>query len=340
LAFGDRLQRPVNRKVSVVQATMTVVTLTIELANPESAAARFLQEHLPARSRVLAIWADQVGRQPQVVTALDWGARAAVGGAIEWRIGLDLADSTPYLDVLTMLPDLEVARILTTAGLQPPAPPDVAAGQEFGVWCRPDHWAPGETHDQLLRDAWLLCQYAGLLRRVREPDPVQWRSLHRILWDTVGGSDLVGDVLGALHVLWRAYVTRGRDRLLALGRPRVIRPVFDDAFAVGDLVLGGTLVDIKTYVDPGASLATFLDQLLGYVLFDVEDRFAIRSVGIYLSWQADVLTMPLEELLRLASGQNAFDLYQARRGFRERVAPALDKSRFYKHGTTQARNQP
>jgi hypothetical protein len=116
--------------------------------------------------------------------------------------------------------------------------------------------------------------------------------------------------------------------------------VFDDAFAVGDLVLGGTLVDIKTYVDPGTSLAMFLDQLLGYVLFDVEDRFAIRSIGIYLSWQAELLTMPLEEVLSLASGQDAFDLREARRVFRERVAPALDKSRFYKHGTTQAHDQP
>ncbi|OJF10537.1 hypothetical protein BG844_31475 [Couchioplanes caeruleus subsp. caeruleus] len=74
--------------------------------------------------------------------------------------------------------------------------------------------------------------------------------------------------------------------LIEFGPPRVVRPVFDDAFAIGDLVLGDTLVDVKTYVDPISSLSAFVDQSLGYVLCDVEDRFAIRSIGIYLAWQA------------------------------------------------------
>ncbi|RSM35742.1 hypothetical protein DMB66_60415, partial [Actinoplanes sp. ATCC 53533] len=111
-----------------------------------------------------------------------------------------------------------------------------------------------------------------------------------------------------METLWHTYVTRGHPAMARLGGPRVIRPVFDEAFAIGDLVLGGTLVDVKTYLEPAPSMGAFVDQLLGYVMCDVEDRFAIRSIGIYLAWQGELLHLPLDTALSLASGQSSFDL--------------------------------
>jgi hypothetical protein len=44
-----------------------------------------------------------VQRLPLLDTGPDSGAPAAVGGAIEWAIGLDLADTVPYGDVFEMV---------------------------------------------------------------------------------------------------------------------------------------------------------------------------------------------------------------------------------------------
>jgi hypothetical protein len=140
------------------------------------------------------------------------------------------------------------------------------------------------------------------------------------------------DVLEALETLWHSYVTRGHPTMARLGGPRVIRPVFDEAFAIGDLVLGGALVDVKAYLEPASSMGAFVDQLLGYVLCDVEDRFAIRSIGIYLAWQGELLHLSLDTVLSLASGQPSFDLRAARQVFQQQIAPAVERSRFYKYG--------
>jgi hypothetical protein len=171
----------------------------------------------------------------------------------------------------------------------------------------------------------MLCQYSGILRRLRNPH--HWLAL-------LGNQGPSHDVLKALETIWHTYVTRGHPTMARLGGPRVIRPVFDEAFAIGDLVLGGTLVDIKTYLEPAPPIGAFVDQLLGYVLCDVEDRFAIRSIGIYLAWQGELLHLPLNTALSLASGQPSFDLPTARRAFQQKIAPAVERSRFYKYGSS------
>jgi hypothetical protein len=114
-----------------------------------------------------------------VVTGLDSGARAAVGGAIEWAIGLDLADTVPYADVFDTVTREEAARILQTAGLQPVSGRSADGG--LGMWRRPETWAPPEPATGLLRDAWMLCQYAGIMRQLKAPDPEQLRQFTAVL---------------------------------------------------------------------------------------------------------------------------------------------------------------
>jgi hypothetical protein len=180
----------------------------------------------------------------------------------------------------------------------------------------------------------MLRQYAGILRRLRAPDPEQLRQSYHLWLTMLGNQGPSSDVVEALATLWHTYVTRGYAAISELGGPRIIRPVFDDAFAIGDLVIGGTLVDVKTYLEPALSMGAFVDQLLGYVLCDVEDRFVIRSIGIYLAWQGELLHLPLDTALNLASGQASFDLPAARRAFQQQIAPAMERSRFYKHGSS------
>ncbi|GIE36079.1 hypothetical protein Ait01nite_091240 [Actinoplanes italicus] len=309
------------------------MTLTAELADPESAAARLLRDLFPARDAISAIWGCEVERLAPVATGLASSSRAAVGGAIEWSIGLSMADTVPYADVFDLVPQEEAARILRGAGLRPNAESPTGS-TSLEAWHRPTPWAPAEPDPRLLRDSWTLSQYAGILRRVRTPDPEQWRQSYQ-LWLTMFGDQMyTPEIEEALKTLWHAYVTRGHAALVALGSPRVVRPVFDDAFAIGDLVVGGVLVDVKAYLDPSPSIGAFVDQLLGYVLCDVDDRFEIQSISVYLAWQGVLLHLPLTTALTLASGQSSFDLMAARQAFQHQIAPAVERSRFYKHGHT------
>jgi hypothetical protein len=312
-----------------------LMTLTAELADADSPASRFLNERLPHRAVIVAPWADRIAALPEVVTSLPGHSRAAVGSAFDRRIGFDLADATPFPDVLNLIPTAEAERILTAAGLEP-HPPAQASDTNLGMWRRRPAWIPPDIDEALDRDCWYLSQYARLLRRLRSPDPAASRSFYTALRQDVYRGDPQTEAVTAMGTLWRTYLNQARDRLLQLGRPRIISPVFDDSFAVGDLVLGSTLIEIKTYVDPVDALGSFLNQLLGYVLFDVDDRYAIDAIAVYLAWHGQVFTMPLAEVLSTASGQSAFDLDAARRDFRREVAPALEISQVFKHGPARS----
>jgi hypothetical protein len=307
----------------------SAMTLTAELADANSPASRLLRDLFPAIDILTGEWNFRVQELGPVVTGLTGGNRATVGSAIEWCIGLSLADAVPYADVFELIPRDEAARILREAGLQPSSD-GLTGSSDLGAWHRPALGTPAEAAPGLLRASWMLCQYAGLLRRAGVSDPDQWRQSYP-MWLSMFDGTLASDSEQALRMLWHTYVTRGHSALAQLGGPCVIRPVFDDAFAVGDLVLGGTLVDVKAYLDPGPSIGAFVDQLLGYVLCDIEDRFRIRAIGVYLAWQGELLQLPLDEALALASGQARFDVMAARRAFQQQIAPALEVSRFYKY---------
>lgn len=311
------------------------MTLTAELADPDSSASRFLNDRLPHRATITAMWADTIAALPMVETSLPGHARAAVGSAFDRRIGLDLADTTPTPDLLNLLPPTEAQRILTAAGLEP-HPPAPATDGNLDAWRRRPEWIPPDADEKLDRDCWYLSQYASLLRRVHSLDPLAFPGLYTTVRQDLYRDDPQTEAVTAMGTLWRTYLTQVRDRLLQLGQPRVISPVFDDAFAIGDLILGSTLVEIKTYVDPVDALGSFLNQLLGYVLFDVDDRYVIDAIAVYLTWHGHLLTMPLTEVLRIASGQPTFDLATARRDFRREIAPKLEIAQDFKHGTTRS----
>lgn len=305
------------------------MTFTDELTTPDSPASRFLRDHLPERSRIVDAWANQVAQGPAAVTTLDWEKRAGVGAAFEWRLAFDLADDVPYTDILDLIPDPDVARLLTAAGFRASQSDSDAP---IASWIKAPDSAPSQPNAELDGDLWFACHFAKHLRKTREADREQWRGLYRLLRHELLNDDPGADVIEAMASLWRTYTRDGRTNLLALGRPHIIRPVFDNAFAAGDLILGSTLIDVKVYVDPRDSLHQFLDQLLGYVLFDTADRFAIQAIGVYLGWQGMLLTLPLEEALRIGSGPQRFDLPAARRTFRSEIQPALERSWFYKYG--------
>jgi hypothetical protein len=109
----------------------------------------------------------------------------------------------------------------------------------------------------------------------------------------------------------------------AAGEPLGIAgPVFVPHWADGDLVIGETLIDVKTIasVRDTHRITQWLHQLLGYAWLDGHDRYGIHDVGLYLARHGVLLTWPLQRFAHTLTGTtDPVDLARNRNEF-ERVA--------------------
>jgi hypothetical protein len=77
----------------------------------------------------------------------------------------------------------------------------------------------------------------------------------------------------------------------------VTQPVFVPHWADGDVIVGDTLLDVKTAITlrDRDRIARWLFQLLGYAWLDTTaDFYGIRSVGLYLARHGVLVTWPLD----------------------------------------------
>ncbi|MEV0216458.1 hypothetical protein [Micromonospora sp. NPDC050695] len=103
-----------------------------------------------------------------------------------------------------------------------------------------------------------------------------------------------------------------------------------DLNADADLIVGGVLVDFKATqgrARPDGSRAAALtraeiDQLLGYVLLDYSDAFALHSVAIYAIRYGHYRAWPLDELCAELAGR-PIDLAAMRQEFAQVVRVEL-----------------
>ena len=120
----------------------------------------------------------------------------------------------------------------------------------------------------------------------------------------------------SLLVANASQINAWRDRI-ADGDRFEPNPGFSGAMllggADGDWLVGDTLIDCKVYAELSIpKLRGFLRQLLGYVMLDLEDELAVRSVGIWLPRQG---LMPIWSLERLLDGDPEELLPTLREGF-------------------------
>jgi hypothetical protein len=114
-----------------------------------------------------------------------------------------------------------------------------------------------------------------------------------------------------VHVTQELVTLAGRlrssgclDQLQALaGNPPadaalgVTQPVFVPHWADGDVIVGDTLLDVKTVITlrDRDRIARWLYQLLGYAWLDsTADLYGIRNVGLYLARHGVLVTWPLD----------------------------------------------
>ena len=99
------------------------------------------------------------------------------------------------------------------------------------------------------------------------------------------------------NLSWRFY--DNFNRLLSL--PHSLNPTFDGSLDVGgadaDLIVNGTLIDIKTTKERRIR-PDWIQQLLGYVLLDYSDHHRINSIGLYMARQGIFFQWDLEEAMR------------------------------------------
>jgi hypothetical protein len=294
-------------------------SLTDELSNTSSPVSQFLKHRYPNVKDVQRRYRAGAGT---LVVAGGLANPGTVGGAFDWAVRFML-NSQPSLTLAfsRFLPDglvrslIELARIL---GVMPES--QRSRGRFEGPV---DGSAVDE--DTLLRGCWALALFTELRRRGRLPGSPLLTLDH----DNVRAADLLDlptsetiDELRRLCGLARTALLpplSGRRGLWALG------PTFEGSTlmnADADLIAGGMLVELKSALgdkraDGSRRLSLdgpTLHQMLGYVLLDFPDDFAIRDIGLYAARYGYLATWRLPEFLNELAGRSV-DLASERTAF-------------------------
>ena len=124
------------------------------------------------------------------------------------------------------------------------------------------------------------------------------------------------------------------------GRSAILNPVFagarDVGGADGDLIVDGCLWDIKTVMQKAGR--KWLDQLLGYVLLDYEDEYAIGDVGLLFPRQVASVRWPLPELVHELSGRGDVSILGLRHKLRGLLGPHTSKISMRRTATRKAKS--
>lgn len=91
-----------------------------------------------------------------------------------------------------------------------------------------------------------------------------------------------------------------QEGLVRATREVALGPIFKGSRDIGgadaDLILDGCLVEVKTTTTPKLR-SKWVHQLLGYLLLDYPDEYAIRAVAVYMARQGELIRWELGELL-------------------------------------------
>jgi hypothetical protein len=113
---------------------------------------------------------------------------------------------------------------------------------------------------------------------------------------------------------------------LASAEPLVLNPTFALSVALGgadaDLIASGLLLDLKSTASPrGVLKREDIWQLVGYLMADSHDEYAIHAVGISALRRRRWVTWPVDDLLTMLSGKPNHEVVAWRADFAENAAP-------------------
>ncbi|MEW2384326.1 hypothetical protein AB0873_19855 [Micromonospora sp. NPDC047707] len=294
-------------------------SLTAELADPRSPVARWLRATSPHHHDVQADFREAAG--PALVLPSPVVVLGTQGTAIDWWFRF-LVDPAPSVGIVVA--GLRSRRApCRQAGLE--LLHDLGAVDEAGNLV--GHVRPARFADRS-DEWWARVSYAlALLVELYRAPMVDGSRLMRL-----GPSSRAEDLLALANPDEVADLIAMRDlaveRLLPAlpSGPVTTSATFDgsaDLHADADLIVGGMLVDFKAGQGgrpraDGSRAAVLrredLDQLLGYVLLDYSDTFALRAVAVYAARFGHFMSWPLGELFARLAGR-PIDLATLRQEF-------------------------
>lgn len=297
---------------------------------PESVLCRFLDARLPQRHAVAQDWARRAENAPWSAIETLAQNRQQLGAAIEIRIGLDLAKTPGYWDVLSFLPPVECRVLLSGAGYSSDMHDHFAdtgtTDPLLREWTRTFHPVTcGDDQRPILAACWDAAGMRDLAHVMRASTQIR-RSILVHQRDDLGAVRHQETAIDCLAHLWQGYVQHGRRHLMSLGSRVILEPELGFGFGKADLVVGRCLVDIKAVLDPSRWFERWLNQVLGYVLLDWSDTLILDSVAIYLAWQGLLLSEPLAGLLTTSTIGPTPSLADLRADFRAQIQADVDSA--------------
>ncbi|GAB4106575.1 hypothetical protein GCM10028790_55940 [Micromonospora taraxaci] len=296
--------------------------LTNEVKNAKSPVARWLRATFPHHHDIQADYREAAG--PARVLPSPSVALWTQGAAIDWWLRF-LIDPAPSIG-------------LAVAGLNTRRAPCERAGLELlhelgAVDSDGNHVGP--IHPARFRERsdewWARMSYAlALMVELYRAARVDGSRLMQLGPDSrardllaLANADEVADLIAMRDLAVKQLIP-----VLPVGRVAT-GSTFEgsaDLNADADLIVGGVLVDFKSTqgrARPDGSRAAGLtraeiDQLLGYVLLDYLDAFALHSVAIYTVRYGHYAAWPLEDLCAELAGRPV-DLPATRQEFRHLV---------------------
>jgi hypothetical protein len=198
--------------------------------------------------------------------AHQWERVAEVGQALAARLRKMAARTSPHLNPHLALPDLDEAGLCRLC--------------YAAAWFDELAHRPGEEHK--------------ILSFIGAND---FKNLEEVL--TVVPRAAVEDMVTLVRLAARSDLAalRARTSPAAVTTGPLFAGSADVGGADGDLIIAGTLIDIKTTMHPARHLPAGIRQLLGYLLIDYNDEHAITGIGLYLARQGHICTWELGMLL-------------------------------------------
>jgi hypothetical protein len=306
------------------------MSLSSQIANKNSSVSIFFAEQFPF---LKSLQANYVAAAPDIQCRPSSANPGTVGTAYDWRVRL-LIDPRPnarlpFLGaVLTGRLDLSesLSQLLLECGI--PYEDDHESSSQMAdssglMSQKDDEW--------LSRLAWVLACYTELFRarRVFPGSPLSQLGKNpapeALL--ALASDEVCGDIASLTQATRNTLLP-----IIEVRNPIALGPTFAGSRAVkgadADIIAGGLLIDLKasagTQRSDGSRRCSLgketIYQLLGYVLLDWDDSFALECVGIY-AVRFDYLRLwSIDQFLaELRIGRPEKGIEEIRRAFKERI---------------------
>lgn len=299
------------------------MSLTFALADPTSLINAFFDEYLPHEVPLIRPWERALRQCAMRRVAGTSHAPGLVGSAIEFRIGLDLAQVLPYADLAEVVCSTTGHDAIKALGYAPPA--DGSLSDELTTWRKVSSLPENDLGDDrdlqtaAAKFCWQLAYVETVAFKLSKTSMNSSDGL-ATLWAHRPQREPPDDMINVLLNLWQRYATSTQATLAGFGAPVKDKPSFASRFAAGDLLIGSALIEVKCGQRPEESLRRNLRQVLGCALAEPDDDIAVDRIGVYHGYEGCLMHWPLNQVLETLAADSRISVAELRARFANTIA--------------------